>query len=171
MDGLTQLNSTQFPTLTEPNENLQGDLIDWMFALSFVARLVVYVLILALLVVIFSLILKYFGECDCERTPTPEEGAENETNPLWPEKAKPFTYGTCDEDDLESGECTASSSQVLYDEKICVICYEYQRNCFFVPCGHCATCYACAQRILEGESKTCPVCRRLIRKVRKIFPL
>jgi hypothetical protein len=60
-----------------------------------------------------------------------------------PAKSVRLTYGTNEEDD-EGSSC--SSSEDLYDAKLCVICYDDQRNCFFVPCGHCATCYDCAQR-------------------------
>jgi len=94
-----------------------------------------------------------------------EEGNEveiraTETDQLLPRKALSllFSYGTCNKD-LESGNCSTSSSssssssdgkngssEELYDGKICVICYDEERNCFYVPCGHCATCYVCAQR-------------------------
>ncbi|EEF37446.1 conserved hypothetical protein [Ricinus communis] len=88
-----------------------------------------------------------------------------------------FSYGTCSNTDSEeSGYCSSSTSSSnfsteLYDGKVCVICYDEERNCFFVPCGHCATCYVCARRIFDGENKVCPVCRRFIGKVRKLFAL
>ena len=89
------------------------------------------------------LILKYFGEFGNESTSEVEEERETETHPLLvPSKGAPFTYGTCEED-LESG-----NAEDLYDGKICVICFDGPRNSFFVPCGHCATCYVCAQRYL-----------------------
>ncbi|XP_061949473.1 uncharacterized protein LOC133672917 isoform X2 [Populus nigra] len=103
-----------------------------------------------------------------------------ETDQLLPRKALSllFSYGTCNKD-LESGNCSTSSSsssdgkngssEELYDGKICVICYDEERNCFYVPCGHCATCYVCAQRIFNSENKVCPVCRRFIGKIRKLF--
>lgn len=105
------------------------------------------------------MVMKYLEELDEERS-TGVEGAAAETSRLWPGKTVRFTYGTC-EQDLESGVCTGtsfssssgsgessstSSPEDLYDKKLCVICYDEQRNCFFVPCGHCATCYVCAQR-------------------------
>lgn len=71
-----------------------------------------------------------------------------ERNRLLAKETVQFTYGTCEEDeeeDVELGKCK-SSMEDLYDGKICVICYDEQRNCFFVPCGHSITCYHCAQR-------------------------
>lgn len=96
----------------------------------------------ALLVIIISLILKYLEDCHIGRNLEPV--ISSETNQLLPGKSNPFSYGTWDTD-IESGNCS-SSLEELYDEKICIICYDEKRNCFFVPCGHCATCYQCAKR-------------------------
>ncbi|KAJ0098013.1 hypothetical protein Patl1_28588 [Pistacia atlantica] len=166
-------NRSQPLNLTTPHED---DLVQWspctffLRSFGFICCNVGHFNYAALLVIIIFLILKYLADFDNETT---EEGAiANETNPLLrPAKTIPFTYGTC-ERDLESGNCSSgssNSSEELYDGKICVICYDEERNCFFVPCGHCATCYDCAQRIFKEESKTCPVCRRLIGKVRRLF--
>ncbi|XP_047954217.1 E3 ubiquitin-protein ligase RNF34-like isoform X2 [Salvia hispanica] len=59
-------------------------------------------------------------------------------------------YGT-NEDDTKSNSdksCTSSSDD-LYDGKICVLCYDDQRSCLFMPCGHFITCYTCAKRYGE----------------------
>lgn len=94
--------------------------------------------------IILLLIMKYLGACEADNTSiaTAEEEI-NETQPILPEKSIRYSYGTV-EDDEES--VASTSSEELYDAKLCVICYDDQRNCFFVPCGHCATCYDCAQR-------------------------
>ncbi|XP_050364790.1 E3 ubiquitin-protein ligase APD3-like isoform X2 [Argentina anserina] len=158
--------NTHYVILTTPNN---GDLLGWYIELSFVARVITYIGILGFIVVMIFLILKYLGACDVESSSVVEFSRQeiNETYPIVPRKTVPQTYGTNEEDD-DSG-ASSSSSEELYDEKLCVICYDEQRNCFFVPCGHCATCYDCAQRIMEGESKVCPICRRLIHKVRRLF--
>ncbi|PIA32977.1 hypothetical protein AQUCO_04200014v1 [Aquilegia coerulea] len=166
INGLCQLKlffpSTQYILLTTPNSgNVEGSVIE----LYFVARLIIYVTILVILVVIIMLILKYFGGYDEPRTPE-EATMTTEAEPLVPERPSPLTYGT-NEEDSDLGSC--GSSEDLYDGKICAICYNEQRNCFFVPCGHCATCYECAQRIMDVDSKLCPICRRHIHKVRRLF--
>ncbi|XP_042493475.1 E3 ubiquitin-protein ligase APD2-like isoform X2 [Macadamia integrifolia] len=155
----------KYVVLTTPNN---GDISGWSVELSFVARLATYVAILGLAAIFICLILKYLGACDGEASvdSTVEEVPVTETNPLLQEKRIQIDYGTSDEDP-DSTMC--STSEDLYDGKICVICYDEQRNCFFVPCGHCATCYECAQRIIEGENKVCPICRRFIHKVRRLF--
>ncbi|PSS21249.1 RNA-binding E3 ubiquitin-protein like [Actinidia chinensis var. chinensis] len=160
--------STQHAILSRPNE-LQGDHVESDIPISLVTHMFVYFSILAALVMILYLIFKYLGywsnHASVEQMTPPTE-----TNHLIPNKAVSFTYGTCEED-LESGKCTTNSSDDLYDGKICIICYDEQRSCFFVPCGHCATCHCCAQRIMEEESKMCPVCRRFIHRVKKLFTL
>ncbi|GAB4859949.1 hypothetical protein Ancab_011428 [Ancistrocladus abbreviatus] len=52
--------------------------------------------------------------------------------------------------------------------RLCVICFDAPRDCFFLPCGHCAACFTCGSKIAD-EAGTCPICRRRIKKVRKIF--
>lgn len=159
---------TQYVVVTTPDN---GDINGWNIEVAFVARAIIYVAILGAIVIIIFLILKYLGACDTEstnlvETATWQASETSETEPIMPAKSVRLTYGTNEEDD-EGSSC--SSSEDLYDAKLCVICYDDQRNCFFVPCGHCATCYDCAQRIMEEDNKMCPICRRLIHKVRRLF--
>ncbi|XWS41827.1 hypothetical protein CRYUN_Cryun17cG0116200 [Craigia yunnanensis] len=149
---------------------IQNDPLEWCYILNFFARLVAYVAVLAVMVLIILMILKYVMDFTDESGGDQEDVravTESETYPLCSEKAIPLAYGTTCEEDVETGSC--SSGEDLYDGRICVICYDEQRNCFFVPCGHCFTCYDCAQRIYDGENNVCPVCRRVIGKVRKLF--
>ncbi|KAK8681639.1 hypothetical protein V6N13_054041 [Hibiscus sabdariffa] len=97
--------------------------------LSFVARFVPYIVILGFPIIVILLVLKWLAACVSEAN-------------VWMEKPIPLIYKMTAEEDDETG-----SSEGLYDSKICIICYEDERSCFFVPCGHCATCYACAQSI------------------------
>ncbi|KAL6336550.1 hypothetical protein AAG906_025101 [Vitis piasezkii] len=53
-------------------------------------------------------------------------------------------------------------------KRLCTICFDAPRDCFFLPCGHCVACFTCGTRILE-EDGTCPICSRNMKKVRKIF--
>lgn len=31
--------------------------------------------------------------------------------------------------------------------RLCVICFEAPRDCFFLPCGHCVACFTCGTRL------------------------
>ncbi|GKV04529.1 hypothetical protein SLEP1_g16682 [Rubroshorea leprosula] len=169
--------NTQFLVLTTPDN---VDVGGWYIELSFVARVITYIAILGFFIAIIFWLLKYLGACDAGESVVDTAPMEiqydydrtiaTETTPMLTEKHLRATYGTGKEreDDDETGS-SSSSSEDLYDAKLCVICYDDQRNCFFVPCGHCATCYNCAQRILSEDNKMCPICRRLIHKVRRLF--
>ena len=107
------------------------------------------VLLTGFAAIIIFLVLKYLGACEGNNEIHIEDVTiqeVTETDPLMPEKPFRLTYGT-GEEDPESG-VSGSSSEDLYDGKICIICYDGPRNCFFVPCGHCATCYECSKRCL-----------------------
>ncbi|KAM7510437.1 hypothetical protein LguiB_009312 [Lonicera macranthoides] len=167
--------SDEYAILVSSNELANDDQDDWEIIVSFLARSVVYITILVVVTIVVSLIIKFLKDCDDrvhrEAAEVEQESeTTTETNRLLPnlKDSNSGTYGTMEADDLESGN-SSSSSDELYDGKICIICYDQHRNCFFVPCGHSATCYDCAQRIMDGEGKKCPVCRRLVRKVRKMF--
>ncbi|XP_057503837.1 E3 ubiquitin-protein ligase APD1-like isoform X2 [Actinidia eriantha] len=138
---------SQFVTVTTPNN---GELEEWHVKLSFVARVMPYIASLGFVVIIIFLIHKYLRACDGDTHKV------TETDPLVAEKPFQMPYGT-GEADVESGSST--SPEDFNDGKICVICNEERQNCFFVPCGHC-TCYTCAKRIMDGETKKCPICKR-----------
>ncbi|KAF7845364.1 E3 ubiquitin-protein ligase rififylin [Senna tora] len=73
-----------------------------------------------------------------------------------------YTGSTIDGKSLGDGETSNNT------RRLCAICFDAPRDCFFLPCGHCVACFECATRIAEAEG-TCPVCNRRMKKVRKIF--
>ncbi|KAK4792495.1 hypothetical protein SAY86_022930 [Trapa natans] len=82
-----------------------------------------------------------------------------------------------EDEDLEERFFQASSKPLAEGEScsnrqsgggLCVICFVSPRDCFFLPCGHCAACFDCGSRISE-EDGSCPICRRKMKKVRRIF--
>ncbi|EEE65460.1 hypothetical protein OsJ_20838 [Oryza sativa Japonica Group] len=60
------------------------------------------------------------------------------------------------------------SSEDMCSENVCKICYDAPRSCFFIPCGHGFACFTCARRIAEDKNQACPICRRLIHRVRRL---
>ena len=49
------------------------------------------------------------------------------------------------------------------EDDLCKICYDREMNCALTPCGH-MVCFECSKRI-----KACPVCRRRVFKVQRVF--
>ncbi|KAH1244481.1 Death-associated inhibitor of apoptosis 1 [Glycine max] len=169
--------NTQYVIFTAPGKGDGGSYVE----ISFLARVLTYILLLGALMIVVYLILKFLGvydggdrnsrvTVDATYRTSDVVARQTETEPLMQVETNRWTYGTNAKDDEEEDSgASSSSSEELYDEKLCCICYDEQRNSFFVPCGHCATCYDCAERIVDGESKVCPICRRLIHKVRRLY--
>ncbi|XP_018479115.1 E3 ubiquitin-protein ligase APD2-like [Raphanus sativus] len=135
-------------------------------ALSTSARLVVYISFLGTIMFLIFLILKSLNDCDTEED-------DMESLPLVAGQEvvtiSPLVYepwGVTGNRDF----ATASFSSVedVDYSTLCVICFEERKNCFFVPCGHSATCRGCAERIMSEENKVCPICRRVIRKSKRL---
>ncbi|XP_042062886.1 baculoviral IAP repeat-containing protein 8-like isoform X1 [Salvia splendens] len=147
--------------------HLKGDGRD----LDFPIEVLFYIAISVVFLMVIALMMKLLWD-------TGDDGGGarvGETSGLSPSKVEAWfisSYGT-NEDDIESNgdKSRTSSSDDLYDGKICVICYDDQRSCLFVPCGHSITCYTCAKRLIIEEMKSCPMCRTDIDKVRKLHIL
>ncbi|CAN8230751.1 unnamed protein product [Cochlearia groenlandica] len=143
----------------------------WYFELSFTARAVIYLTVLGTIMLIIFLILKFLSELDAEEEytetlPVTEREEEEEVN-VWTPLVNESLEVIMKKRDVETASFS-STDDVDYST-LCVICFEERRNCFFVPCGHSATCRGCAQRILSEESKVCPICRRVIRKAKRLL--
>jgi len=54
--------------------------------------------------------------------------------------------------------------QIALEDRLCVICFEEQKNAIFVPCGHVATCMSCAKQMIY-----CPICRGNVNMVVQVF--
>lgn len=164
--GPIQFNFSRYHILLSLN---QEDQDQQQAALEYILNVVVYSSVVLVLLMVAALLIKLLGVCDAEMGRN-DDTIRTETDRLISKASASLSYGTCDEDDLESGNCSrSSSSEDLYDENICIVCYDNKRNCFFIPCGHCATCHSCAKRITEEENKNCPICRSVIRRVRRVL--
>ncbi|CAH8325657.1 unnamed protein product [Eruca vesicaria subsp. sativa] len=75
-----------------------------------------------------------------------------------------FAADDADLEDFIGNEGEASNSS----RRLCAICFDAKRDCFFLPCGHCVSCYQCGTKIAEA-SGSCPVCRRKMKKVKRIY--
>ncbi|CAH8382886.1 unnamed protein product [Eruca vesicaria subsp. sativa] len=144
---------------------LQDEFSEWYTELPVTARLVVYITFLGTIMFLIFLILKFLSDCDVEDDTErfPAMAGEEVTDwvPLVNETLEVTGKG-----DLETA--SFSSAEDVDYSTYCVICFEERRNCFFVPCGHSATCRGCAEKIMSEENKVCPICRRIIRKSKRL---
>lgn len=168
--------------LTSPGISQGVPYDEWYVKLSYGSRWISYFALSGAGTAVLLLVFKLFSTLQTNMVHQTDE-MESERRPLLLHK----------EDDLSS--CGSSYDSVSQDEgeleeqmaggsldgkppneggsdqslrRLCAICFDAPRDCFFLPCGHCAVCFTCGKRIME-EAGTCPICRRTMKKVKKIF--
>jgi hypothetical protein len=55
------------------------------------------------------------------------------------------------------------------EETQCVVCMDAPKDHIIVPCYHLCVCQACANRLMQMEEPSCPICRRAIQQTNKVF--
>ncbi|KAK7844265.1 putative e3 ubiquitin-protein ligase xbat35 [Quercus suber] len=189
-DGMCGLN-VLFPNgnaavLTSPSAE-QGKTSDELYVrLSYGPRWVTYIVGIGGMTVLMLFAFNYLNKFQCVR----EEGRYVPYGEIGSERAPLLSYKdddlsswgssydsiSHDEDDIEDflalasleGKSQGDGETSNNTRRLCAICFDAPRDCFFLPCGHCVACFECATRIAEAAG-TCPVCRRTMKKVRKIF--
>ncbi|KAH9383956.1 hypothetical protein HPB48_025904 [Haemaphysalis longicornis] len=74
--------------------------------------------------------------------------------------------------------CSALTAEVLEGgggvggggrgDKDCVVCMDEERNCVLHPCHHLCACAACGRMLLKRQD-ACPICRRHITSIFRVF--
>ncbi|TVU11817.1 hypothetical protein EJB05_45422 [Eragrostis curvula] len=127
---------------------------------QWVAYFVVTVIVLAM---VYCFLKQLTGNAEGEQESIGHQDARHhETEPILPRKEVFVSYGATE----EQPESSVNPAEDSCSEKMCKICFDEPQSCFFIPCGHSVTCLTCARRIVEEENKACPICRRLIHRVR-----
>jgi len=88
------------------------------------------------------------GEIESERTPLLSQKDDDSSS--W---GSSYDSNSHEEEDLEKwlavncieGKSVAEGENL---RRLCVICFDAPRDCFFLPCGHCAACFTCGTRYL-----------------------
>ncbi|PKI51464.1 E3 ubiquitin-protein ligase APD2-like [Punica granatum] len=167
-------------TTPGPGQGTPGD--EWYVKLSYGPRWVTYILgiggLTVLMLAAFNFLNKFriahenrggaqYGQMDSTRAPLLSYKDDDISS--W---GSSFDSASQDEADLE--EFLSQEGKLKEGEngnntrRLCAICFDAPRDCFFLPCGHCVACFECGTRIVEAGG-TCPVCQRNMKKVRKIF--
>jgi hypothetical protein len=55
------------------------------------------------------------------------------------------------------------------EDNQCVVCMDAPKSRILLPCLHQCVCEACAQRMLELDTPSCPVCRAHIERIGQVF--
>ncbi|KAJ6315639.1 hypothetical protein OIU78_018997 [Salix suchowensis] len=171
--------TTAVLTAPGPTEGVSNE--DWYVKLSYSPRWIIYIIGSGVMTALLLLALRLCnwcrpsgrdgyqaGEIQSERTPLISQKDDDSSS--W---GSSYDSNSHEEEDLEKwlavncleGKSVAEGENL---RRLCVICFDALRDCFFLPCGHCAACFTCGTRIAE-EVGACPICRRSLKKVRKIF--
>ncbi|KAG9454006.1 hypothetical protein H6P81_006910 [Aristolochia fimbriata] len=171
--------------LTSPGAVEDNDDDGWFVKVSYGPRWLTYIVGAGSLTVAILLVVKILIKC--QRSTGDDSGSQEsmvttDRTPLLGQKEDDVlslgsSYDSVSHDGEESedmpGTCSVETKSTKEGEpncqrRLCAICFNEPRDCFFLPCGHCATCFPCGTRIAE-EAGVCPICRRKMKKVRKIF--
>ncbi|KAL2337071.1 hypothetical protein Fmac_011517 [Flemingia macrophylla] len=165
-----------------PQQNASNE---WYVKLSYGPRWVTYIFGIGGLTLLVFWAFNILNKLQCareDRAGFRSEGAEPQRAPLLSPKDDDLSsWGSSydslsqDEEDLDflpggliDGKFSGDGETSNNTRRLCAICFDAPRDCFFLPCGHCVACFACGSRIAEADG-ICPVCRRNMKKVRKIF--
>lgn len=172
--------------LTSPGPEQATTSEMWYVQLSYGPRWITYLVGIGGMTVLMLLGFHFLNNFQCsreERTTFQFGETRSERAPLLSQKDDDLSsWGSSydsvsqDDEDLEDGMAADSlDGKPLKDgeynyniRRLCAICFDAPRDCFFLPCGHCVACFACGTRIAELAG-TCPICRRNMKKVRRIF--
>lgn len=190
VDGICSL-SILFPNgnaavLTSPGPEDDSPSNEWYVKMSYGPRWATYVVGIAAMTVLMLAAFNFLNKFRCIH----EEGTGVQNGEVDPGRAPLLSYKdddlsswgssydsvSNDEEDLEDllalgsleGKSSRDGENGNNTRRLCAICFDAPRDCFFLPCGHCVSCFACGTRIVEAAG-TCPICRRNMKKVRKIF--
>eukprot|EP00257_Ricinus_communis_P009427 XP_002528092.2 uncharacterized protein LOC8265049 [Ricinus communis] len=189
-NGMCRLR-TLFPNgnaviLSSPGPEEESPSSEWYIKMSYGPRWATYVVGIAVMTVLMLVVFNFLNKFRCMR----EEGTGVQYGEVEPERAPLLSskdddlssWGSSydsvsnDEEDLEhllasgslEGKLSGDGENVNNTQRLCAICFDAPRDCFFLPCGHCIACFECGTRIVEAGG-TCPVCHKNMKKVRKIF--
>ncbi|TKY65832.1 putative E3 ubiquitin-protein ligase XBAT34 [Spatholobus suberectus] len=162
-----------------PQQNASSE---WYVKLSYGPRWVTYIFGIGGLTLLVFGVFNFLNKLQCAQEDRAGEGTEPQRAPLLSHKDDDLSsWGSSydslsqDEEDLDflpggpiDGKLLGDGESSNNTRRLCAICFDAPRDCFFLPCGHCVACFECGTRIAEAAG-TCTVCHRNMKKVRKIF--
>ncbi|XP_010517109.1 PREDICTED: uncharacterized protein LOC104792618 [Camelina sativa] len=125
---------------------------EWYISISYQHRWVTYIIATGL---VFCFILVATQCCGGEGDPTDYDSPRT---PLLADKDDDGSLST----NLEGNDEEAGKESRC----VCIICYDAPRDCFFLPCGHCVSCFQCGTKIKKAGGR-CPICRKRMMKVKR----
>lgn len=152
---------------TDVSEN-NGINLSWEVEFLYGARWISYFAILAGVLLSVSALLKTLSRLPQEQAlshgAAVEDGLQNSLLSSKNENLEYRLNGSLDDVSIDN-----FSVEDVANIQLCVVCLDAQKMVFFIPCGHAATCLACAKRLRHRDMGSCPLCRVKIEKMGRIF--
>ncbi|KAL5232010.1 hypothetical protein ABZP36_030786 [Zizania latifolia] len=142
--------------------------VDQYVKMSYEPRWIVYILGSAILAVALLLLYEIVSILFGLRPAGGGSSEDQRTSLLSTRKEEEENASLGSSYDSVSHDGDGEDDDVGEGRQLCVVCCDARKDCFFLPCGHSTTCHACGTRIAE-EDGSCPICRRKLKKVRRIF--
>ena len=64
---------------------------------------------------------------------------------------------------------TSKDGEIMEKEQRCKVCLDNMIDSVFLPCGHMMTCIICGSNLVSWLGVSCPICRKQIARVAKIY--
>jgi hypothetical protein len=97
--------------------------------------------------------------------PPPQRGRQQRVNPTWPPLNAPESVLVPKSAALPPiNKVMPKALAYARQNGECTVCMDRQSNCVLYRCGHVCCCFGCGKRL-----KTCPICRKPVEDVIKIY--
>ncbi|CAK7331214.1 unnamed protein product [Dovyalis caffra] len=138
---------------------------DWYVKLSYGPRWIIYIVGSGVMTVLLLLALRLChifrpfgrdryqaGEIESERTPLLSQKGDDSSS--WDSSHDSSSHEAEDLEKWLAVNCLEGKSLAEGEDlrRLCVICFDAPRECFFLPCGHCAACFTCGTRYIQTAS-------------------
>ncbi|ESQ52477.1 hypothetical protein EUTSA_v10016735mg [Eutrema salsugineum] len=158
-------------TSQEPRQGVSVEDQEWYIRFSYQPRWIAYVIGTGLVTCFMLVAIQLWKRLPClvgERYLTENDSARTRLlankDDDGSSTGSSFAADDAEFEDFIGSEGEASNGT----RRLCAICLDSQRDCFFLPCGHCVSCYQCGTMIAQAAGN-CPICRRKMKKVKRIY--
>ncbi|THU74781.1 hypothetical protein C4D60_Mb04t37040 [Musa balbisiana] len=146
--------------LTTPAPDPTMQISEWYVKLSYGPRWITYFAGSGLMTLMIFMAFQIFSSLQCdsqENTTHQTTEVTTERRPLLANKdddsqslGSSYESVSHDEEDIEEQPATGpellKDGEINNSQELCAICCDAPRDCFFLPCGHCAMCFTCGTR-------------------------
>ncbi|KAG7574052.1 Zinc finger RING-type [Arabidopsis suecica] len=146
---------------------------EWYIRFSYQPREIAYVIGTGVVICFMLVAIQFCNRLQCYGGEGLTENDSARTRLLENKDDDGSSMGSCNDsfanDDADLEEFMGNDGEASNrSRRLCAICFDTPRDCFFLPCGHSVSCYECGTTMQEADG-SCPICRRKMKKVKRIY--